>query len=71
MANEYKICLRCGLCCMEFDVGYGKPCSKLKYKDGLYYCEIYEDRPIACKNYFHKCKHSPFCANGLRKLRCQ
>jgi hypothetical protein len=36
------VCVRCGACCGAYD---GDPCAHLhKDKDGLFYCDSYEDR---------------------------
>lgn len=38
-------CSQCGVCCKEMDPftpnSKGQPCSRLEYRDGLYYCLDY------------------------------
>jgi hypothetical protein len=64
-------CLYCGDCCLRlFPLTNGTPCSyiyEIAQRDStFFYCGIYKNRPIECKNHTFEQR---FCPIGLSKLK--
>ena len=63
-------CIRCGLCCYlhrEFRLEkkvFSNPCEHLSHVNGIPTCDIYEDRPQLCRDYF--CMDNPEAIGGCR-----
>jgi len=62
-------CLNCGWCCEKLcplTDSEDKPCPHLILKDGMKICNIYDHRPMQCRNHEFPAK---FCPVGMDVLK--
>ena len=65
------VCRTCGHCCLN--ASDGDPCCDLVYRDGLYSCAIYKDRPEFCRKYpyphLDRETHDNFCPLAVQLIK--